>query len=40
LLASNATLSLYVNDFNRDAIALYERTGFVQSGTMSTLLFA
>jgi predicted GNAT family acetyltransferase len=40
LLESNPTLSLYVNDFNHDAIALYERTGFVCVGTMSTLLFA
>jgi GNAT superfamily N-acetyltransferase len=40
LLLTNATLSLYVNDFNRDAIALYERVGFTCVGEMSTLLFA
>jgi predicted GNAT family acetyltransferase len=40
LLETNATLSLCVNDFNRDAIALYERLGFVCVGEMSTLLFA
>jgi predicted GNAT family acetyltransferase len=40
LLPTNPTLSLYVNDFNRDAIALYERVGFACVGEMSTLLFA
>ncbi len=40
LLLTSPTLSLYVNDFNRDAIALYERVGFVPNGEMSTLLFA
>jgi ribosomal protein S18 acetylase RimI-like enzyme len=40
LLLENPTLSLYVNDFNTDAIGLYERIGFVREGTMSTLLFA
>jgi predicted GNAT family acetyltransferase len=40
LLETNPTLSLYVNDFNRDAITLYERIGFACVGEMSTLLFA
>ena len=40
LLETNPTLSLYVNDFNRDAITLYERIGFTCVGEMSTLLFA
>jgi hypothetical protein len=39
LFATYPTLSLYVNDFNRDAIALYERVGFVRVGEMSTVLF-
>lgn len=39
LLATEATLSLYVNDFNRPAIALYERLGFTQVGTLATYLF-
>jgi uncharacterized protein len=39
LLATNATLSLYVNDFNTDAIALYERIGFVRVGEMKTVIF-
>lgn len=39
LLHENASLSLYVNDFNTDAIALYERLGFASVGEMSTLLF-
>ncbi|GAC1401765.1 MAG: GNAT family N-acetyltransferase [Candidatus Velthaea sp.] len=39
LLETNATLSLHVNDFNRTAIALYERLGFVRVGELSTLLF-
>lgn len=40
LLVTNPTLSLYVNDFNHDAIMLYERVGFERVGEMSTLLFA
>lgn len=39
LLTSNATLSLYVNAFNTDAISLYERLGFVQAGELATYLF-
>ena len=39
LLEGNATLSLYVNDFNDAAIALYERIGFVRVGEMSTMIF-
>ena len=39
LLATEATLSLYVNDFNRAAIALYESVGFVRVGTFATYLF-
>ncbi len=40
LLASSPTISLYVNDFNHDAIALYERLGFTVAGELSTYLFA
>jgi uncharacterized protein len=40
MLATNATLSLYVNDFNTDAVALYDRLGFVRVGELSTYLFA
>jgi len=33
------TLSLYVNDFNEKAIALYERIGFERVGEFTTYLF-
>jgi uncharacterized protein len=39
LLEMTPTLSLYVNDFNTRAIALYERAGFVTVGEFSTILF-
>ena len=39
LLNDVPTLSLYVNDFNDKAIALYERVGFERVGEFSTLLF-
>ncbi|MGD1066196.1 MAG: GNAT family N-acetyltransferase [Vulcanimicrobiaceae bacterium] len=39
LFATEATLSLYVNDFNTAAIALYERLGFTQVSTFATYLF-
>jgi RimJ/RimL family protein N-acetyltransferase len=39
LLASSPTLSLYVNDFNAAAIALYEAVGFQRVGEFTTYLF-
>jgi hypothetical protein len=39
LFATEATLSLYVNDFNAPAIALYEHVGFNRVGTFATYLF-
>jgi RimJ/RimL family protein N-acetyltransferase len=39
LLDEHPTLSLYVNDFNLPAIALYERVGFRRAGEFSTILF-
>ncbi|GAC1563463.1 MAG: GNAT family N-acetyltransferase [Vulcanimicrobiaceae bacterium] len=40
LLQTVPTLSLYVNDFNHRAIALYERVGFVRAGEFQTVLFS
>lgn len=39
LLDVSPTLSLYVNDFNADAIALYRRVGFEHIGDFQTMLF-
>lgn len=39
LLDLSPTLSLYVNDFNDAAIALYRRVGFEHAGDFKTLLF-
>jgi predicted GNAT family acetyltransferase len=39
LLASSPTLSLYVNDFNQPAIALYRRVGFEHVSDFQTILF-
>jgi uncharacterized protein len=39
LLEHTPTLSLYVNDFNRDAIALYERVGYRHAADFQTMLF-
>lgn len=39
LLEVSPTLSLYVNDFNADALALYRRVGFEHVGDFQTLLF-
>jgi uncharacterized protein len=39
LLDVSPTLSLYVNDFNESAIALYRRVGFRHVGDFQTLLF-
>lgn len=39
LLDATPTLCLYVNDFNRAAIALYERVGFRRVGEFQTILF-
>lgn len=39
LLGVNPTVSLYVNDFNHDAIRLYERLGFARVSELATYLF-
>lgn len=39
LLDGNPTASLYVNDFNVNAIALYDRIGFTRVGELATYLF-
>jgi RimJ/RimL family protein N-acetyltransferase len=39
LLNVSPTISLYVNDFNAPAIALYRRVGFEHVGDFQTLLF-
>jgi predicted GNAT family acetyltransferase len=39
LLETNPTVSLYVNDFNTGAIALYDRIGFTRVGELATYLF-
>ena len=38
LLDRYPTISLYVNDFNMPALALYERLGFKQAGVFATVL--
>ncbi len=40
VLADSPTVSLYVNDFNTEAIALYERVGFARVGELATYLFS
>jgi uncharacterized protein len=39
LLEVSPTISLYVNDFNETAIALYRRVGFEHVGDFQTMLF-
>ena len=38
LLDQYPTISLYVNDFNGPALALYDRIGFTQAGALATVL--
>ena len=33
------TISLYVNDYNHRALAVYSKVGFTQVGTFATVLF-
>jgi hypothetical protein len=40
LLETYPTVSLYVNDFNAGAIALYDRIGFARVGELATYLFS
>lgn len=39
LLTQTPAVSLYVNDFNKPALRLYGRVGFIQIGELSTYLF-
>lgn len=39
LLEGHPTVSLYVNDFNADALALYGRVGYARVGELATYLF-
>ena len=39
LLDEHPSLCLFVNDFNREAIALYERVGFKRAGEFASVLF-
>jgi predicted GNAT family acetyltransferase len=39
LLEAYPTLSLYVNGFNKSALALYDRVGFQPVGEFATILF-
>jgi len=39
ILCDVESVSLYVNDFNTDALALYDRVGFERVGEFQTILF-